>query len=176
MKNELLKKYDWKDIPFLAGSAQLEMNLIQDVPKLLMTIMPDYNFGLFTPDDMDHRRALGWEPLDPKRLGDDWKESAPLGFVMQFSDHGGYLTLKGKILCYMPIEVRRAVHKKIMDGAEARYKGAALGIRKEAQGKVSDGGATVDESNLELEKQLPGKGPVNDMEPQKKRGRPPKNG
>lgn len=173
MRNELLRKYDWKDIPYLTGNSKLEVNLFQDIPKLLAKMMPDYDFGIFTYDDMDHRRSLGWEPLPPEKLGTDWKAKAPLGFVSQFSDHGGYLTIKGKILCYMPKEIRKVVRKQVMDKAEARYLGASKGVRADAQSKVNPRTA-VEESELEVQTQLPGEGPV--TQTPKKVGRPRKNG
>lgn len=172
MKPELLKKYDWKDIPFLTGGSQLEINLFQDIPALLEKLMPGYVFGVFTFEDMDHRRALGWEPLPPEKLGENWKTEAPLGFVTQFSDHGGYLTIKKKVLCYMPKEINKELHKELHRRSEARFRGASGGAKAEAQKRVASG-AAVDESELEVQTQKPGEGIVNET---KKRGRPRKNG
>lgn len=169
LADELRTKFDWDDIPYLTAGYR-DFNVEQHFPLMLKKILPGFDFGFFTPDDMDDRKTKGWVPLKPEYLGDDWRSHAPLKFTTELSDKGGYLKFKNKILCFMPTDKRVQVRRKMNERAETRYRAVAKGVKETRQ---VDGRIKVAESELELKKQLAGHEVEDDII--KRRGRPPKN-
>ncbi len=146
---ESIKKLDeslWDTIPTASGRG---MNPLAHLTKFLETIIPGFEFGLFTEDDLEDRRINEgyvvltreqWEAIAP------WNEKT--AFRYNIKENKGALMWNKNFICARPKKWGELRRQKLQSEPDMRYEAARRGkaavIKDQSPDGISVGSSIVE--------------------------------
>lgn len=162
MKKLKLDPRDWQKFDEVMSASTRGFNPLTTLPKMLKELIPEFDIGFFSEEDIPMRQADRWVVLRPEHLEgteEEINQVLPLRFGVQIRD--GAVRYRNYVLMVMPTDYRKRMH------TEMNKRGRDLFQQSISASPTSDMSPAFDQHIARVPREEP-------VEAPKKRGRPRK--